>query len=345
MTIFKNRRLNIQKKRRKKKFFFWFLGGILIFSLFFFLQYKKTIQGFDSSERIPVLIEYKTPVTEIVAILKHKGIILAEWPMLFYLKINNLSSNLQAGDFIIKKGISIPELVEILSNAHVQEIPLRIIEGQTIDDIDHLLVEKKLIKAGDFINCAKQCRFPSHNFVYDGNLEGFLFPDTYYVDIKNFDLKKFMERMLNNFSKRFLSEDNKQIYKSQNKKLADIVIMASILEKEEHNKENLTMISGILWKRLAKGIPLGADATTRYYEKNKSGFLSKKDFEKNNPYNTRKYLGLPPTAISNPGLAALKASLFPEKSKYYYYLHDSTGQIHYAVTNDEHNANKARYLR
>ncbi len=317
---------------------------LLVASFFLFHKYQKDVEGFDEGKKVPIFIEYGTTTKEIVSILKEKGIIETEWPMLVYLKWYKESNNLQAGDFIIKQGTPIPELVDILSHARTTEIPIRIIEGQTIEEIDELLFKKELTQKGEFIECTKKCDFSDYNFINNNSLEGFLFPDTYFVEIKNFNTQSFIKRLLNNFQNRFLSEENISIYTKQGRSLYDIVIMASIIEKEEWNTENMPIVSGILWKRLDERIHLGADATTRYYENKSTEKLTKEDFSKNNPYNTRRVLGLPPTAIGNPGLKALNATLYPEKSKYYYYLHDGNGNIHYSVTNDEHNDKRTRYI-
>lgn len=329
-----------------KRFFLFVFLPLIIFGFFFvFSAYKKAENGFEGGSKVTLHIDYGTPVKQIVKTLVDKEVISSEWSFLLYLHWYNATGNLQAGDFILKKGTAFPILVEQLSNAHPLEIPVRILEGNTIEEIDALLVEKSLIQPGEFIQCTKTCHFSNHDFVFDGNLEGFLFPDTYFVEIDTFKVQSFIDRLLTNFEQRFLTNEVKVLYKSQGKTLQDIVIMASIIEKEDWHPENMPIISGILWKRLAEGIPLGADATTRYFEGKKTEGLTTADFQKNNKYNTRRYTGLPPTAISNPGLSALNASLNPEKTKYYYYLHDSSGMIHYAETNDEHNQNKYQYIR
>lgn len=310
-----------------------------------YYHYSNSVNGFDDGQKVSLFIDYGTPVNKIADKLQEKGIIKSTWPFLLYLKLEGKHNELQAGDFILKRGSSYFELTNSLSNAKAKEIPLRIIEGYTIEDIDALLAKKGLIEKGEFTKCAQTCKFPKQNFVYDGNLEGYLFPDTYFTKTDNFDIEHFIRRMLNNFEIRFLSAENKAKYRSQKRSLQQIVIMASIIEREETNINNMPIISGILWKRLDEKIPLGADATTRYFERNKSGALTTADFQKDNKYNTRKYLGLPPTAISNPGINALKAALNPEESKYYYYLHDNSGNIHLSETNDEHNQKKYKYLR
>ena len=325
---------------------FMIFGIPFVAVLFFcFSQYQASIKGFDGGKKVPLSIEYGTSVKGIVAELYEKEIIDKEWPMLLYLKWYGKQNHLQAGDFIIQQGLPVEELVVQLSSGRVLEIPVRIIEGSTIEEIDNLLVSKALIEDGEFEKCAQKCKFPNYNFVYDGNIEGYLFPDTYFVEIDEFEVKSFIERLLTNFERRFLSDENKATYRDANRTLQQVVTMASIIEKEEWNTANMPMISGILWKRLDEWIPLGADATTRYYEGKKTEALVTADFQKDNPYNTRRKLGLPPTAIGSPGLKALEAALYPKSSKYYYYLHGNDGRIRYAITNDEHNQNKYKYLR
>jgi len=107
----------------------------------------------------------------------------------------------------------------------------------------------------------------------------------------------------------------------------------------------MPLIAGIIWKRLDEGIPLGIDATTRYELNDWTNPISKEALENPTPYNTRRKRGLPPTGISSPGFDALQAAAYPKKSPYYYYLHDRTAQIHFAVTYDEHLENVQTYLR
>ena len=105
--------------------------------------------------------------------------------------------------------------------------------------------------------------------------------------------------------------------------------MASILEKEAFGDIDRDVISGILWKRLQKGMPLQVDASNMF----------------DNPFDTYKNKGLPPAPINNPGVKAIEAALSPKDSPYLYYLHDKTGKVHYAISFAEHKKNIAAYLR
>ena len=124
--------------------------------------------------------------------------------------------------------------------------------------------------------------------------------------------------------------------------LYDTVIVASMVEKEVRTAEDLPIVAGIMWKRLDAEWALGIDATLLYVDAD--GTLSSEDLTAENPYNTRINKGLPPGAIGNPGLASLQAALYAKDSDYWFYLTDSDGAVHYAVTNEEHEANKAQYI-
>jgi UPF0755 protein len=151
--------------------------------------------------------------------------------------------------------------------------------------------------------------------------------------------------MLRQFDKKigteYLSIDNKKAYQT--------LILASIVEREERSSLNQPIVAGILSKRVSEGIAMGADATVCYgYAKTQKqctpSFIATIIRDKN-LYNTRNTLGYPPTPISNMPLSTWQASLRPAVSPYYYYLHGTDGTIHYARTNDEHNANKRQYLQ
>jgi UPF0755 protein len=127
--------------------------------------------------------------------------------------------------------------------------------------------------------------------------------------------------------------------------LKEIIIMASLIEKEANGEEDRNIVSGILWKRIDKGIPLQVDAPFLYILGKESSELTRSDLAINSPFNTYKYKGLPPSPIGNPGLASIKAAISPKESPYLYYLHDKEGIIHYAKTFTEHQNNIKKYLK
>jgi UPF0755 protein len=125
----------------------------------------------------------------------------------------------------------------------------------------------------------------------------------------------------------------------------EIIVMASILEKEALTPEDKKIVSGILWKRLETGMLLQVDAVFMYIMGKKSSDLTLGDLKIDSPYNTYLYKGLPPSPICNPGIESIEASLNPTASSYWYYLSDKNLNIHFAKNFDEHKLNKAEYLR
>jgi UPF0755 protein len=172
--------------------------------------------------------------------------------------------------------------------------------------------------------------------------EGYLFPDTYFFD-QGVTPTEVVHTMTTVFDEKIATIKDKLATSTHS--LKEIIIMASIVEEEENNSEDRRLISGILWKRIAAGMPLQVDAPFYYLYGKGSSQISKEDLAAASPYNTYKNKGLPVGPISNPGLDSIIATLEPVKSPYWFYLGDRSGQTHYAIDHDGHVANKNRYLR
>ena len=292
----------------------------------------------ESETRVSFEIPPGSSLNKISQILLEKELIRDSFVFRIFAIWNGFAKEFQAGSYVIQKNLTFSEISEFLQKGKSKEIKITIPEGSTIAQIDQILYKKNLIDKEEFIDCANFC-----NFTLDiDNFEGFLWPSTYFVNTNNFSVKSFISRLYKNFEVQ-LAPFDKNIKNSKRSK-SEIIIVASMIEKEAFTKEEMPKIADVIWKRLDEKIPLGIDATTRYAKKDWKAPLYKKDFETNSPYNTRKKLGLPPTAISNPGIHAIKAAIFPEKTEFYYYLHDKNGQIHFSKTLEEHNRKKIKYL-
>ena len=124
----------------------------------------------------------------------------------------------------------------------------------------------------------------------------------------------------------------------------ELLKLASIIEKEAKNNSQKKIIAGIFYNRLKIDMPLQSCATIQYILPERKEILSEEDTKNDSPYNTYLYAGLPPTPISNPGADSIDAVFDPENTDYLYFLHDSAGEIHYAVTYEEHQKNIEKYL-
>src|SRR5262249_16200081 len=145
--------------------------------------------------------------------------------------------------------------------------------------------------------------------------EGYLFPDTYNFSPGS-DTRSVLKALTDNFNRK-LNPLEPAIATSTHS-LGDIITMASLVEKEARTTENRKLVAGVLWNRLAKGMPLQVDAVFGYIKNRDTYSPSLDDLKIESPYNTYLHKGLPPTPIDNPGLDSITAALYPTKSNYLY---------------------------
>jgi UPF0755 protein len=344
-----------QPSKRPKKANLKIFAVIAVIALLAFFGYQKirydyvikTAVNLNDNTENSFIIKKGDSLNQIAINLLSKNLILDDGIFKSYLKDNNFDRKIIAGRFLLNRSMTIPQIAAKITDSKQSEFILTVPEGSTIIDIDKKLVELNVIRDGEFITATKNFSdFSKYSFLDKEKisqlphpLEGYLFPDTYFIDPNNFKSEDLIQLMLNNFEKKIAGE----IDHIQSRTLPDIITMASILEKEVRTDKDLPIVSGILWKRFDSNMQMGADATLLYLKEDRS--LDYKDLSEDNPYNTRRHIGLPPGPISNPGLKTIKAAISPETSPYFYYLtKPGTGEVVYAVTNDEHNLNKAKYL-
>lgn len=173
-------------------------------------------------------------------------------------------------------------------------------------------------------------------------LEGKLYPETYYVP-KTFSADELIDLMVKTFAEK--TQELQPQIDAYNLTYDQILVLASILEREANSPESMRMVSDILQRRLKEGMALQTDASIEYILDKPLKELTPEDLEIDSPYNTYAQRGLPPTPIGNPGREAIMAVLEPTPNPYVYYITDNDGVFHYAITYDEHKANIAEYLR
>ncbi len=255
---------------------------------------------------------------------------------------NTDASCLKAGRFNVRRSMSMNQLLETLCGVPLaDDEPFTVVEGWRIGDIDKALAAKGWITKGDFVEVATKKGVESPFEITSPTLEGYLYPETYMVTPGNFDSKKFIERQLVTFQERFLNTNADKLGHS----LHDVVVMASMLEREEPKPSNRPLVAGIIWNRVGKNWQLGIDATSRYTldDWNDKGAFLRNLRDPDEPYNTRLRKGMPPGAIGNPTQSSLEAAIHPKQTDYWFYLHDHEGNLHPAKDGDEHDRNRAKY--
>lgn len=273
---------------------------------------------------------------------------LSDWQLRAYKKFYAPGFELKSGTFLVPEDVEFSKALEkYLKTPTHTDLTFMILPGWSVFDIDAFLSAKKFIEPNELISAVPE-KFPRLVKKYpflEGkkSFEGFIYPDTHRIR-QGADLEEFLFTIIGVFQDRIYSK----ITPVQQKNFYPTLVLASIVEREERNSDEKAQVAGILAERIRVRMSLGADATLCYALK-----LGSKEctpakivdgLDSDSPYNTRKSLGLPPTPISNPSRETWLATLFPKKSEYLFYLHDSEGSIHYAKTNEEHNANKRKYL-
>ncbi len=206
-------------------------------------------------------------------------------------------------------------------------VRITIPEGSTVKDIARTLLEK-----------VPEFNYPQ--FMARAR-EGYMFPDTYFFRPGQ-STEAILSIFDNNFRVRMLKAQ--KAITASGRSLEEILIMASILEKEANKTADRQMIAGVLWHRIQIGMPLQTDATFPYYLGRNTFEVTLTDLKTDHPYNTYTNKGLPPGPIGNPGLDSVLAAATPTKNNYIFFLSDRQGNFHYAVTYEQHLANKRKYI-
>jgi len=332
---------------------------IYLFSLFclFLIVFSINSIFLSSSKEVEAklfTIEKGQTVKEIALNLKTEKLIKDQYAFIIYAAISGKYTKIQAGEYLISSQMSTAKIINLFTSGETNKEKLTIIEGWDLRDIAKYLEEKSITTEEEFYAITgkptgenESVSTENFNFLSDKpenlSLEGYLFPDTYYIN-KTDGIDIIINKMLKNFDEK-ISSDLKDEIKRQKKTIFEIVTMASMIEKEVKTMEDKKIVSGILWKRMDSGMRLQVDATVLYAQGDENSKVYIKDTQINSPYNTYRNDGLPLGPISNPGIDSVIAAVYPTKTAYYYYLSANDGTTIWSKTLEEHNRNKAKYLK
>lgn len=345
----------------------WLAILIIIFGVAFLIYLSVKIsqplktQGEEKSFSIPS----GTSTKQVAASLEREDLISRALFFELYIYFKHQGSKIKAGNYVLSSDMSIREIAGVLTAGDVinNQIKFTIIEGWTLADISKALRDAGILEspsidfspqefAGDFPYLADQIR----NYA---SLEGYLFPDTYFI-AKDAAPDEIAKKMLANFDRKLTAEMRNKIEKN-GRNIHETVIMASIVEKEVGRNlkkgtklgegeiktmaEERRLVAGVFYNRLKIGMALNSDATIGYITGSNVSRATLEETKIDSPYNTYKYPGLPPGPISNPSLDALAAAIEPADTDYLYFVTDPAGKAYFAETFEEHQVNRAKYLQ
>jgi len=298
-------------------------------ALFYFyaVDVINTPQKIDESKIIN--IKSGASLASIAQTLKKDGIIAKEQYFILYSKLNKIYPQIKAGEYLIESDISLRQLADLLSSGKVYLRKITFAEGLTSREISALLYENDLLE-GDF----------------DSFAEGEFLPETYTFsrgEERQKIVKQGKAAMQNILRQAWNGRDSDLPLKNER----ELLILASVIEKETGVAAERPQVASVFVNRLKKGMLLQTDPTVIYaVTKGQTDLkrpLTYRDLATDSPYNTYKYAGLPPAPICNPGKAAIMAAAHPDKTPYLYFVASGTGGHNFAKTLDEHNANVRKW--
>lgn len=317
------------RKRRLPAFIIGLLiiGSILLVGLSFFVsRYDAADQNFPLDHT--VTIAEGMTVRDITDHLEREQVVRSSLYLYILLQLDFDDAYIQAGTYAFTVPLTAHEVASAITQGDFVALPPKVTfpEGFKAADLHEYLPE-------NYATASLEAALP-----YDG----YLFPDTYFIQ-EGERIDDIVAELRANYETHIAPL--RPSIEASGFTEAEIIILASIIEREGKSPESMHMVAGILKHRLAIDMPLQVDATFEYLLGKASHELTTEDLAIDSPYNTYTNRGLPPTPIANPGITAITAAIEAEESSYLYYLTGNDGEFYYAHTFEEHKQNKARYLR
>jgi UPF0755 protein len=320
-----------------KKYVISVLGiiAVLILTVAYFLFIQKV----DSQAEKGRFVVPLSGATSTAELLVKGGFVKSEWPFMTARILRGVGL-VRPGGYAISKSMTAWQIAGVLKNdPYMEWIVLK--EGLRKEQIGEILVKILGWSEEQYDQFISVSTAPDKEHV-----EGVYFPDTYLIPLTETPDEVAL-RMRRRFDEVFAPLAKEAI--SKNIKWTTAVTIASLIQREAGGKDDMALISGVIWNRLEKGMKLDIDATLQYITGNKEdgwwGKVSAEDKKIDSPFNTYISKTLPPHPIANPGLNALRAAINPETTDCFYYLHTPDKKIYCAVTFEEHKQNIEKYLK
>lgn len=343
-----------RKKRRGRVRLIPYLLFVLAVSAILAGSGWLVVSEFCSFNRAPVEAEVEITaeddLSSIAKKLKSDGLI--DYPWLFKLvgRLSNAESKIGIGTYTLNQDMDYLALISAMHNAsgnlNADVVKVTIPEGYTVQQTLALLANKG-VNTEEALTEAAQTGDFDYDFIDNesedlSRLEGFLFPDTYEFYVGH-NAEDALDRLIRNFVSR-MDEDRMTQVEESSYSLQEIITIASLIEEETDGTDQAN-IASVIYNRLeGSGNKQGTygllqiDASLLYALPDHTGPITSADMQTDSPYNLYQNAGLPPTPISNPGLASIDAALNPNSTDYYYYALGTDGKHHFSTTLAEHNA-------
>jgi UPF0755 protein len=304
-------------------------------------------------ESVIVSVQEGESAQEVGDKLEDRGVISSGLLFRVLVALEGYEDKLVAGDYEFDRGTPTLEVIERIRSGQTAPLVVTIREGLRAEEIAELMESEKVISAEDFLEAIES--WYEFSFLYSkpywADLEGYLFPDTYFFN-RNKTAEEIVLEILENFDEHFDSELRLEA-NDAGLSVYSTLTLASIVEREAQVPEERPIIADVFLKRLRRGMPLEADPTVQYALGNdpesvaEYGYwkqeLTQADLEVDSPYNTYRNAGLPRGPICNPGLDSIQAVIRPTQTDYLYFVARADGSHVFAETLEEHIRNVEQY--
>lgn len=321
-----------------KIFLFRISKIILVPVILFLLIVIYFVSAPFASFNKPLMIEINSgdSLKTISKEIKEGGVIRSSNLLRLMVSVYGGQNKIKAGVYEFDKPSNVFSVAYRLSHQDYGYVPVKLTFPEGVNSKDILsIIDSK------FPNLKNLPNYETEKILVTSK-EGYLFPDTYFFP-PNADIKTIVERMFSEYKRKIKKYESVIIQSGHTE--AEIIIMASILEEEVKTMSDKRMVSDLLWRRISKNMMLQVDSTLGYMNGKKSSELTLNDLAMNSLYNTYRNKGLPPSPISNPGIDAIEASIFPTKNDNLFFLTGDDGKTYYSKTYTEHLKFKKLYIR
>lgn len=309
----------------------------------YYQNYLLSSVSEGESPGVLITIEKGSSVRQIMALLDEKGLIHADFRFLVLAKLSGLGTRLQAGEFLVPSGKKPLDILSHLVTAQPVHYSITIPEGFSMDQIGDAFAKEGWCDGGRFKALVRDVSFlEKRGFSGMTSLEGFLFPDTYYLTRNIHGAEQIIALLLARFETVW-SDMTADIDNSPD--LLKTVTLASIVEKETGAAWERPLIAGVFLNRLRLGMRLQSDPTVVYGIEGFTGRITKNDLRTPTPHNTYVIKGLPAGPICSPGRGAIEAVLHPQKTDKLYFVSKNDGTHYFSKSLREHNRAVQEYQR
>lgn len=314
--------------------------------VWFVVQIHQPYQGYPEPSRI-VLIERGWTLPRIAEVLHSQGIVRSSSIFRWYVRLALEPSSLKAGEYQFEGPHNLPAVLEKLLLGQVHHYRITIPEGLTLEEIAERLTENGFGEEKQFLKAMQEIdRIRDWDPAAERNLEGYLFPDTYFFP-RGVKESEIVKSMIDYFRQTWTPEHSQRA-RELKFSIREVVTLASLIEKETGLDRERPLVSAVFHNRLRQNLKLACDPTVIYAVKQVKefdGVINQSDLDLDSPYNTYLYPGLPPGPIANPGLESIEAALYPAQVDYLYFVSTNDGSHYFSNNYRDHNRAVQRYQR